>query len=59
MSSKWIAFDYMAEAGMLWTAVTLAVVITVVCIWIMVELWSMPEPGPRSEAYFEEDDADG
>ena len=59
MSAQWMVFDILAEAGMWWTTVTLAVVGIGLTIWVVVELWNMPEPGPRPESYFEEDGADG
>ena len=52
-------FDILAELGLWWTAGVLTVVGIGLAIWVMVELWNMPDPGPRPESYFEEDGADG
>ena len=52
-------FDILAELGLWWTTGVLAAVGIGLAIWVMVELWNMPEPGPRPESYFEEDDTDG
>lgn len=52
-------FDILAELGLWWTAGVLAVVGIGLAVWVMVELWNMPDPGPRPESYFEEDDVDG
>lgn len=59
MSAQWTIFDLLATAGVWWTTVTLVVVGIGLAVWIGVELWNMPEPGPRPETYFEKDDADG
>ena len=52
-------FDILAKLGLWWTTGVLAVVGIGLAVWVMVELWNMPEPGPRPESYFEEDGADG
>ena len=42
-------FDILAELGLWWTSGVLAAVGIGLAVWVMVELWSMPEPGPRKD----------
>lgn len=46
---EWQFLDWLAYFG--WTIVSVTVPIAVIGLltWIVVELWNMPEPGPRKD----------